>query len=166
MKFYDGMLVSGEIGGKKVERGALRQVGKDMWVFCQDVVGWLAVGGKRFSKAWDFSMTDYENGDSDVKNLRPLYTTDVRDAYVGARIKGKKGKVSTVLGICGECIFISIADASRRASANVYSFYDLIKYGFTLVPPEGSEGPKKAVKEVTMAEVCERFGAEVKIKKE
>lgn len=60
-------------------------------------------------------------------------------------------------------IFLSISNNFDIVNLiNIYTIEELKERGFRIIP----EQPEEEVVEVTMKEVCEKFGKNVKIKKE
>jgi hypothetical protein len=162
MKLYDGMRVRGSIEGVEIKDGKLTREGGN-WYFCQNEKEGCSRCNKRgYKYSWSFCEIADGKYDCGVK-LVSLTSTNIEDLYVGAKVLGRNGKTREVLGICGRAIFTSLSQDHDVATGQAYTMEELKRHGFTLVP---EAEPEPEVAEVTMKEVCEKFGREVKIKKE
>lgn len=84
-----------------------------------------------------FNMKDVARG---VENFRFIdESEDIRDIYVGARIKDAEGKTLRVLGHTGQLWFISHVASGDIASNCPYTIEELVSDKYTLIPARKSD---------------------------
>lgn len=74
----------------------------------------------------------------------------------------KKNYPVMVLGVCGKAIFISLTNKYKQACGSAFTVEELQTNGYTIK----QEAKTKEIKEMTIKEICDKLGYEVKIKKE
>jgi len=141
MKLRDGMRVRGRINGRKITNGTLTYE-DGRWYFCQDVEDGVSCRNKRgFKYSWVFDINK-DGSFSNGVDLMPFQSTDIRDLYVGARIKHPDGGIREVLGICWRVIFTSFTDNFNIVCDSYHTIEELIDKGYTLIPEEPVEEKK------------------------
>lgn len=161
MNYKHGQKVKCEIEGVKVNDARI-SIDRDGDIYiCQNERNGAGAEDKLgYKYSWWI-----KNGSNDklklegITNLCSAERT-LRDMVVGDVIVDKEGYIVKVLAICGEAFLRSFWDDFNRASCSWYTFTEAENAGWKL-----KEEPQK-VREITMKEVCEKFGEEVKIKEE
>lgn len=161
MKLYDGMRVKGKIFDDKFVGVITEEDGK--FYICQNVRNGESCKEKKgFKYSW--CIGDGSKIDTRINNASDLYPLDdsIENIYVGAIVVEIDGSERKVLGNVDEVWSLSRAGAFDRIGI-LCTISELKSWGLKLcLEPE----PKKPVREVTMKEVCEKFGYDVKIRKE
>lgn len=70
--------------------------------------------------------------------IEPLSSTDIRDLYVGAKVKEKHGNLQEVLAMSGRGIGLSFTNNFNKF-ISWYTLEELIRLDYTLVPEEPEE---------------------------
>lgn len=96
----------------------------------------------------------------DVKNLRPFERTTITwdTLEQGDFIEDKDGEKREILHIGGRAIFPSKWDNFNKGCTQFYTKEEFIHLGYTIIQPHTE------IREVTQAEVDEKFGEEVRVK--
>lgn len=160
MELKAGARVTCTIFGTKIKNAKL-QFEDGKWYICQNERDGNNCKDKLgYEYSWRFNKDEPLN--DLVENLHLLDSTSIDGIYVGAKVSKEKGKIQEVLGICGRVIFLS-----RENNFDVvgdilhYTLEELKELDYRIIP----EQPEEEAVEVTMKEVCEKFGKNVKIKK-
>jgi len=130
-----------ELDGERV--GTITQVDDD----CV----WINNCWHNFNQTWDIELLPR----SKEITRGNLFEGDV---VVDKKDTSKKYKV---LGICGDAVFLS-GSKDHDAALSFYTHTQITKDCFLDLPDTDQPKPR----EVTMKEVCEKFGEEVTVKKE
>ena len=77
---------------------------------------------------------------------------------LGDEYKNRDGDSKTVLGVCGQVIFLSNFNDKNHHYCG-YTKKELIECNYTIVQDE----PEEEIEELTVAEVCKRLGKTIKI---
>lgn len=95
------------------------------------------------------------------EHLEPYTTLKTFDnPQVGDEYKDASGRSRWVLGVAGRVIFLS-SYRDKDAADSYWTKEELIQSEYTIVQDQ----PEEEVEELTLAEVCERLGKTIKIKK-
>lgn len=159
MELKDGMLVSCKINGNVVEKGKLVK-GEKYWYVCQDIVEGTDLLDK---KGFKYSYCFYKENDGwDVTDIKPYYTTNIEDVYVGARISDNV-IYRKILCMIGNFCFVS-RDKQLDSFDYCATIEDFKRWGYYLIPE--CPKPEEEVKEMTVRDVEKLVGKKVKIVKE
>jgi len=157
MKFKHGEKVTCEIYGEKITDAKI-SIDKDGTPFiCQNIKDGNDAEDKLGYKYSWILRKDFTH--SYVTNLKS-FIKSFDNPQIGDEYKDENGYSRFVLGVLGRVIHLSRWD-DKDAYWSSYTKEELIKNGYTIVQDEPEE-----YKEVTMEEVCEKFGHKVKIKKD
>jgi len=158
-----GTKVSCRIEGIKVE-GKI-QIENGEYFICQDKMdGDRAKNRLGYKYSWTIcfpktdEMLEIELGSHNVTNLKIISQEDAMYEE-GDILTNESGDIK-VLGVCGSVYFMSY-DYDHEKCDEGYTRKELNRLDFKL-----KEEAEEEAEEVTMKEVCDKFGKNVKIKKE
>ena len=158
MKLEVGKRVTAYIEDRYIDDAKLQKQG-DHWYLCQDEEAGSSCRDKLgYSNSWQFREEAGGGYSADVRDIRAKGSTNIEDIHVGASVVHGSNAVM-VLGICGNVVHLS-KSYDRLAFDKTVTLEQLKTWGYKLVPEEDD------TEEVTMADVCKKFGYDVKIKKD
>lgn len=133
--------------GEQAE-GKLQIEGSNLYA-CQDKwTGTDCIDKLGYKYSWLFSEISPGKYNAEIDWIKPLYSTDIRDICVGAKVKNMDGEIKEVLGMYDRVITLSEDDNYDIVGCE-YTLEELIKHGYTLVTeepePEEDEEVKKAI---------------------